>query len=228
MTDTTTQGSDIDRMPLKSMGLKPGMALQTRRLVAGATKKESQYYGAIEGKGVMVAPLGVDSSTELNAGEVCVVRGFTGQYEFSFLSKVLQTFEKPFVYALLAYPAQVDARKVRQSMRTRVSWPCNATLIGKPQEPALQVNLVDLSPFGAMIRSQAPFGAIGEALLLEIHAELDQSALQLVVRANICHNNRSNDDDGYLIGMAFTGLNPEDKQLLTHLTQSTAGQGVAS
>lgn len=45
----------------------------------------------------MSGPLGPEGvSTGLETGEVCIVRGFTGQYEFSFLSKVLQTFEKPF------------------------------------------------------------------------------------------------------------------------------------
>jgi hypothetical protein len=125
-----TETEQVLRMPLKSLGLKPGMALQTRRLVEGASKKESQYFGAIEGKGVMVGPLGADGArTELDEGEVCVVRGFTGQYEYSFLTKVLQTFEKPFAYALLAYPAQVDARKVRQSMRTKTSWPSKICLL---------------------------------------------------------------------------------------------------
>jgi hypothetical protein len=87
-------------MPLKALGLRTGMALQIRRLVEGTSKKESQFFGAIEGKGVMVGPLGSDSDqTGLEAGEICVVRGFTGQYEFSFVSKVLQAFEKPLVYA---------------------------------------------------------------------------------------------------------------------------------
>ena len=69
----------VNRMALKAVGLRAGMALQTRRLVEGATKKESQFFGAIEGKGVMVGPLGTDGvKLELEAGEVCVVRGFTG------------------------------------------------------------------------------------------------------------------------------------------------------
>lgn len=35
----------------------------------------------------MVGPLGPDGAkTGLEEGEICVVRGFTGQYEFSFLS----------------------------------------------------------------------------------------------------------------------------------------------
>ena len=220
MNDTETQTTDVEQLPLKSLGLKAGMALQTRRLVQGASKSESQYYGAIEGKGVMVAALGTEGATTgLNEGEICVVRGFTGQYEFSFLSKVLQTFEKPFVYALLAYPAKVDARKVRQSMRTRVSWPCSVVLEGSRQETAVSAVLVDLSPFGAMIRAQTPLGAIGHFLSIMIYAEIEQAALQLRIRAKICHNNRASEGDGYLVGMSFIELSDSDRQWLVRLSQ---------
>ncbi|MBP8184201.1 MAG: hypothetical protein KAX88_08875, partial [Rhodoferax sp.] len=84
MSQSDNASAAVSRLPLKALGLRAGMALQTRRLVEGASKKESQYFGAIESKGVMVGPLGPDGvKTELEEGEVCVVRGFTGQYEFS-------------------------------------------------------------------------------------------------------------------------------------------------
>ena len=71
MEPATNTNADVNKLPLKAMGLRPGMALQTRRLVEGASKKESQYFGAIEGKGVMVGPLGSEGTkTELVAGEV--------------------------------------------------------------------------------------------------------------------------------------------------------------
>lgn len=59
--DQTEAG--VSRMPLKALGLRTGMALQTRRLVEGASKKESQFFGAIESKGVMVGPLVPTGST---------------------------------------------------------------------------------------------------------------------------------------------------------------------
>ena len=130
MSHNEPSNNEFVKMPLKAMGLRPGMALQTKRLVEGAPKNEAQYFSAIEGKGVMLGPLGADSKdTGLLAGEVCIVRGFTGQHEFSFLSKVLQTFEQPFIYALIAYPEYVEARLVRQSLRIKTSWP---TKVKKP------------------------------------------------------------------------------------------------
>ncbi len=211
-------------MPLKALGLRTGMALQTRRLVEGASKKESQYFGAIESKGVMVGPLGADGvKTELEEGEICVVRGFTGQFEFSFLSKVLQTFQKPFAYALLAYPAQVDARLVRQSMRTRTSWPTTVQVPAKGEVPAtgtLEATLVDLSMQGAMIKTDSPLAAVGDAVKLSIVITFDNAPSQLNVSASICHNNRSPKDPFYYIGLAFANLTQQDKLLLNFATQT--------
>jgi hypothetical protein len=212
-------------MPLRALGLRPGMALQTRRLVEGATKKESQFYGAIEGKGVMVGPLGSEGSeTGLTEGEICVVRGFTGQYEFSFISKVLQTFEKPFVYVLLAYPLQVDARKVRQSMRTKTFWPCTVNLpkltSEVDQQNNMKVELVDLSTSGAMVKASSGLGSVGSTLVFNIAVTVDTTPVELSMNANICHNNKSVSDDVHYIGLAFSKLTQNDKLVLHFATQS--------
>ncbi len=222
--DSTAAAPNVNRLPLKSLGLRTGMALQTRRLVEGATKKEAQFFGAIEGKGVMVGPLGPDGvKTELDEGEVCVVRGFTGQYEFSFLSKVLQTFQKPFAYALLAYPAQVDATLVRQSMRTKTSWPTTVHVPPKngsadlgPQESSL----VDISLQGAMVKTSTPLATVGELVKLGLTVTFDNAPVQLSLSASICHNNRGANDPSYYIGLAFQNLTQHDKLVLHFVTQS--------
>ena len=217
--------SDVVQMHLKALSVRPGMALQTRRLVEGASKKESQFFGAIEGKGVMVGPLGSDGAqTGLEEGEVCVVRGFTGQYEFSFLSKVLQTFEKPFVYALLAYPAHVDARLVRQSMRVKSSLPTTVRLANKQNPSQIQtqdVALVDISVAGAMIKASSSLAAIGEVITACITASFDNVPTRLILEGKVCHNNKSATDDSYYIGMAFRNLTQHDKLVLHYVTQSS-------
>lgn len=230
--DTETASENVSRLPFKALGMRTGMALQTRRLVEGASKKESQFFGAIESKGVMVGPMGPDGvKTELEEGEVCVVRGFTGQYEFSFLSKVLQTFEKPFAYALLAYPAQVDARMVRQSMRTKTSWPTRITPpgAGGAVEPSCDVALLDLSLQGAMIEAPSPQGAIGDVINLRMDVRVDAAPAVLNVAARICHNNKSSNGTSHFIGVAFKDLTQQDKLLLHYLTQSAqAAQAAGS
>jgi c-di-GMP-binding flagellar brake protein YcgR len=215
--DQDDKPQEVNRLPLRALGLRTGMALQTRRLVEGASKKESQYFGAIESKGVMVGPMGADSEqTGLTEGEVCVVRGFTGQYEFSFLSKVLQTFEKPFVYALLAYPTQVDARLVRQSMRTKTSWPSWVVEPGGNRE----VTLVDISTAGAMIKAPASLAPIGGLLKLSMDVVVDGSPMQVTLEAKVCHNNKATSEEAYFIGMAFQNVTQQDKLVLFYLTQT--------
>ena len=212
---------EVSRLSLRALGLKPGMAMQTRRIVEGAKKKEAQYFGAIEGKGVMVGPLGSEGAkTGLVEGEVCVVRGFTGQYEYSFLTKVLQTFEKPFAYALLAYPAQVDARLVRQSMRIQCAWPCAVTVPHADGSLRTEdVTLVDLSVGGAMIKAASNLAAIGSSVSLRLAVQVEQSAMDLNLNASVCHNNRASYEDAFFIGMAFKGLSAQDKLVLSYLTQ---------
>jgi c-di-GMP-binding flagellar brake protein YcgR len=226
--DSAAATPDVSRLPLKSLGLRTGMALQTRRLAEGASKKEAQFYGAIEGKGVMVGPLGPDGvKTELDEGDICVVRGFTGQYEFSFLSKVLQTFQKPFAYALLAYPAQVDATLVRQSMRTKTSWPSTVHVPPKngnadigPQESTL----VDISLQGAMIKTSSGLATVGDMVTLGLTVTFDNAPVQLNLAATICHNNRGANDNAYYIGLAFKNLTQHDKLVLHFVTQSPQAQ----
>ena len=213
----------VARMPLKALGLRTGMALQSRRLVDGATKKECQYFGAIESKGVMVGPMGPDGvKTELDEGEVCVIRGFTGQYEFSFLSKVLQTFEKPFAYALLAYPAQVDARLVRQSMRVKKTFATRVELpaFAGTADAELEVTLIDISIQGAMVEASSGLAAIGEIITVIMDAEVDGAPAQLKVAARICHNNKAVGGTSFFVGLAFKDLTQQDKLLLHFLTQT--------
>lgn len=229
--DNTTEDSEaVSRLPLKALGLRTGMALQTRRLVEGASKKESQFFGAIENKGVMVGPIGSDGEeTGLTSGDICVVRGFTGQYEFSFLSKVLQTFEKPFIYALLAYPAQVDARLVRKSLRTKVSWPCMVELASGAAgaEPRkLAVTLIDLSLAGAMIKTETTLGSVGDLIGLYLEVTFEGESMPLKLSATICHSNKASYEAAFFVGMAFKGLSKQDKLVLHYGTQ--APQAMAS
>lgn len=207
----------VAQTSLKELGLRPGIALQVRRLVEGASKKEAQLFGAIENRGVMVGPQGVEGEDPgLTEGDVCIVRGFTGQHEFSFISKVLQTYDKPFVYALLAYPNQVDARLVRQSMRTKTRWPIS-TQAGDHHQEGL---LVDLSMQGAMVSTPLPVAAVGKVLSLTIQGLVEGELSPVTLKATVCHSHRAQDGDAHFTGMAFHGLTQQDKLVLSYLTQN--------
>ncbi len=215
-----TPQNNVQQITLKELGLRPGIALQVRRLVEGASKKEGQLFGAIESRGVMVGPQGPEGEdTGLTEGDVCIVRGFTGQHEFSFISKVLQTYEKPFVYALLAYPTQVDARQVRQSLRTKTSWPITVEL----GELRLDGQLLDISMQGAMISTPATTTAVGKTIDLHIGAVVEGEPTTLALKATVCHAHKATDGHTHFTGMAFYGLSQQDKLVLHYLTKTPQG-----
>lgn len=215
--ETGENPQNVVKLSLKALNLRPGIALQVRRLVEGASKTEAQLYGAIEKRGVMVGPQGPEGEeTGLREGEICIVRGFTGQHEFSFISKVLQTYVQPFVYALLAYPDTVDARQVRQSMRTRVSWPVSVTAGGR----TLPGTVVDLSPQGAMINTAEVTAAVGQIISLTIQADVEGTPTALLLKAAVCHASRAAPDESHITGLAFQALSQQDKLLLHYLTKA--------
>ncbi len=208
---------NVVKASLKELNLRPGIALQVRRLVEGASKTDAQLYGAIEKRGVMVGPQGPEGEeTGLREGEVCIVRGFTGQHEFSFVSKVLQTYVQPFVYALLAYPEVVDARQVRQSMRTRVSWPVSVAVGNR----TVSGTVVDLSPHGAMLSSPEATAAVGQIVTLSIEAQVEDTPTTLALKASVCHVSRTGTDESNITGVAFQGLSQQDKLVLHYLTKA--------
>lgn len=212
-----TPQNHVLQISLKELGLRPGIALQVRRLVEGATKKEGQLFGAIENRGVMVGPQGPEGEdTGLTEGDVCIVRGFTGQHEFSFISKVLQTYQKPFVYALLAYPTQVDARQVRQSLRTKTRWPVTV------QSGALDQDgqLLDISLQGAMVSTAEAVAAVGKTISINILTEVEGEPATLTLKAAVCHSHKAQDGTANFTGMAFQGLTQQDKLVLHYLTKT--------
>ncbi|MFN4003675.1 MAG: PilZ domain-containing protein [Hylemonella sp.] len=215
----TPASPDVVKASLKDIQVRPGIALQVRRLVEGASKTEAQLLGVVERRGLMVGPQGPEGEdTGLRAGEVCIVRGFTGQHEFSFIGKVLQTYTQPFVYALLTYPEQVDARQVRQSMRTRTSWPVTALASGQ----TVPGQLVDLSPQGAMIRTAAAVAPVGHYIQLQIHASVEGQPTTLQLRALVCHSGQAAEGADRFTGMAFEGVSPQDRLVLHYLTKTPA------
>ena len=154
------------------------------------------------------------------------LRGFTGQHEFSFLSKVLQTFEKPFAYALLLYPKQVDARQVRQSMRIVTSMPaqlCRSSPSTQATEPAHDVTLIDISMAGALVRASHSLSlVVGASVSLVFSVEFEESSIALTLSGAVCHSHAASGEENHLVGMVFTGLTQHDKLVLHYVTQTRA------
>lgn len=203
-------------LDLRSLRLRAGLALQVTQ--AGATaadpsQPDLQFLAAISGKGVMVGPAAeaaaagaAPPSLTLRPGQDVVVRGFTGQHDFCFTARVLQTFVDPFVYALLAYPAQVQARQVRQARRLGTALPAQVQAYGRPAGPA---TVVDLSPHGALLHTAQALGRPDDLVTLTLHAVVRDRRLDVLLHARIRHTQPAG-ADGQHTGVQFIGVQQQE------------------
>lgn len=215
---------EFTQVGLKTLKLRAGMFLQTQRMEKNSPNYEAQFLGVIEDKCLMVVPVGTFSiKTGMKSGETFIIRGFTGQYDFHFTSKVIQAFdftfrEPAFAYAVLSYPDSVEARKVRNSIRIRTSLPATATGIASRQ--AQPVTVLDLSADGSLVRSDESLGAIGDALSLEFSMGPDEALSYVVAVARVCHVHIG--DEGYLTGLLFENISTADRLMIREFVLASA------
>ena len=195
---------EFSQVSLKSLRLRPGMFLQALGIGEGARTYEMQYLGVIEGKCLMLVPIGFASlKFGMQAGDEYMIRGFTGQHDFHFTAKAIQAFDFTFktpayAYAVLTYPETVDARKVRNSLRIKTSLPANATPHGA--SIPVPVTVVDLSVDGALLHSATELGALGD--LVRVDFSIGDDTLLTLVR--VCHSTRA--EDGFFTGVLFENI----------------------
>ena len=211
----------IQTLTLKALRLRASQTLQIHSESAGASKEEVQFLAAIENKGVMVGPHSTNGvKNTLEPGAEYTVRGFNGQYDFSFTTRGIQIFEQPFVYAMLAYPDAVEARLVRRALRLKTTHP--AKVIQPDQPDPLEVTLIDVSRFGSMVHSPATLGMVGNFVDLSFLMEFEGDSVNLSIPSKICHSNKSTPDSGFNVGLAFQPASNSDKLLLHFLAQSSS------
>ena len=198
------------QVSLKSLKLRPGMFLQAEAVGENSRNYETQFLGVIEGKCLMIVPVGLFSlKFGMQAGETYVIRGFNGQHDFHFTATVIQAFDFTFrvpayAYAVLSYPEVVEARKVRNAMRIRTSLPGMAKPHGS--DTRQPVTLIDLSVDGALVRSPVVLGAIGDLVRLDFSLGSDIHVPHLATLARICHTNEHAGDEGFLTGFLFENI----------------------
>ncbi len=206
-------GSELFEANLRALRLRPGLYVQIHGMAEGAPVHEAQFIAAIEGKGVMLTPSGMDSlKTEIVIGDEYRILGFTGQTDFSFKAQALNVFQAPFAHVLFAYPASAQARKVRKMMRMKTALPATISPSGK-QAP-VEVSIIDISAAGAMILSPRSLGVIGGLLDLSFPIRFDDVNATMNIVTKLRHSNHT-DNEGRRIGLSFENLSQEHKLLLS-------------
>ena len=217
-TDTSIKAQHV-RAPFASLDLKPGMVMQTQRLIEGAPKQESQYFGVIAGQGVMVRPVGETTPRSLlSPGDICMVRGFSGRYEYSFLSEVLQIAQEPCTYAVLSHPPYVEARTVRQSLRAKAAWPTRVKPAGAARWNV--VEMVDIGTGGAMVQSESLKAQVGGQVDVQLQLMVEHQALTLQLQAMVKHTSPSPLGKARFFGLEFIAPSTQDFLALYYVTQS--------
>ncbi|MBT9567929.1 MAG: PilZ domain-containing protein [Thiobacillus sp.] len=206
-------GGDALEVGLKTLRLRPGIVLDIRRMGDDGPATGAKFIAAIEGKGVMLAPSGMDShKTDIVVGDAYLVQGFTGQTDFSFTAPALNVFKAPFAHALFAYPEVVLAKQVRKSMRLKTALP--ATISAYGQNKPLEVSIVDLSVDGAMIASPEFLGGVGSLFDLVFPVKYDDVDIRLDIVAKLRHRIGNDTGEGR-IGFSFENVSREHKLLLS-------------
>jgi hypothetical protein len=217
-TDTRIKAQHV-RASFTSLDLKPGMAMQTQRLIEGAPKQESQYFGVIAGQGVMVRPIGETTPRSLlSPGDICMVRGFSGRYEYSFLSEVLHIAQEPCTYAVLSHPPYVEARTVRQSLRAKAAWPTRVKPAGAARWNV--VDMVDIGTGGAMVQSESLTVSVGALVDVQLELMVEHQALTLQLQAMVKHSSPSPLGKARFFGLEFMAPSTQDFLALYYVTQS--------
>lgn len=213
------QPAVAETVTLRTLRLRPGMFLQAHPPATPGKLTEARFCAAIEGKGLMVVPLheGAVGSEWRELGEL-VLKGFTGQYDFRFETRVLGSFSVPFAYVLLAWPERVEARRVRNALRIATSLPAMAW--GRDPASTVPARVLDLSHAGAMLDLGSPLGGTGERVGLSLQLPLEGGAQALELGGQICHRGDGAAGPGTRIGVAFEGVSRTERALLQNFTLS--------
>lgn len=218
MSDGSTEVSQVS---FESLKLRPGSSLKIQHSAPGSPSGEVQLLAAVKGQNVMVALKGESGvKTGLEAGKDYIIRGFSGQHDFSFSSHVTQLFTAPFPYAMLTYPGSVQAKVVRKAVRAKTALPGIVSPHGK--DLSLNVNVADLSVAGAMLDAPAPLGNPGEIVNLALEVEFEGNKIKLGLSAQIRYVNKSDVASGYSIGIEFKEITQNDKLVLHYVAQAYA------
>lgn len=212
-------------LPLRNLKLRPGMSIQVDRVEPGSARKELQFLASLSNKGVMVGPHGASGpGTEgsalkdmgLKKGDDVVVRGFTGQYDFAFESRVTQIFTEPFVYALLNPPAEVQALQVRQALRMKTTWPAQVLCAGA--SAPVDTTILDLSVAGAMVKTFEALGNINNTVKLSLSVKVENKRTDMLLAARICYSLPAADGQGFQTGLQFMELTQNEWLALHYLS----------
>lgn len=217
--------SGVGPTPLgfRQLRLRPKTLVQLSARGDSAVAEDWLFAAAIEGRGLMLAPLPGRKMTPLAKDANFLVQGFTGQYDFRFEAGLLGVFEVPFHYALLGWPDRVDGRLVRQALRVPTLLPATLAAGEGPGGAGQRASIVDLSAAGALVETATSIGDVGTPARLVFTVEAEGERLQITAHAAVCHRRTLDHPVRERIGLSFRALpKPERLMLSLYLAKMAA------
>lgn len=196
----------------EAMRLHPGALLQIKSSTGDVTHSV-RYIGAISGKSVLTTlPIVNGKNILVQAGQMYVIRGFTGKFAFAFETPIIMARIQPFPYIHFAYPQAINSKTVRNSLRVKANLP--ATVTPKNNSQPVAVVMLDLSATGSMVDSAMPLGEIGDAVKLVFSAAFDNITADLNVSAIIRSLHKTETGESLRTGLEFENVAHNDNLIL--------------
>lgn len=226
MTSSTSAAeARTQEVEFEQMNLQVGGRIQ---LITHRRLKPIQHFSTVIGwvkdeYMIVKVPLENGAPVSLAEADKLTIRVFSGVNVCAFSTVVLRVFDRPLLYAHVAFPAQIQGTSLRTAMRVRVDIPAQLDCADGLKA---DVFLVNLSVSGALIESESPLPTGGSkvALSFTLLAPPDNRQVLVKTAAQVRNTNaikRAAPDrpqQVHTYGVQFSGLDPTHYTLLQNLT----------
>ena len=153
----------------------------------------------------------------IRENEQVLLRAFTGQNAFAFHSTIVKIVHVPYTYIHLTFPNQVQAVRVRSSVRHGVHLPITVTVAGGAE--GVEGYMLNIGMNGALISLSKPL-TDENMIRIILQFELYDAQASLELQAMVRSSKEAADEHGatwYEFGVEFQELQPSDRLTLGSL-----------
>jgi len=207
----------------EQMNLQVGGRIQ---LLTHRTLRPIQHFSTVIGwvrdeYMIVKIPMENGAPIALLEGDKLTVRVFSGVNVCAFSTVVLRVFQRPLLYAHVAFPTIIQGTSLRTAMRVKVEIPAQLTRTDGSQA---SVFLTNLSVSGALIESSQPLARETETVGLNFTLLSAPGQHQVRVNTQALVRNvsvaasPSGTEEVFSYGVQFSNLDPVHFTMLQNLT----------
>ncbi|BBB26476.1 flagellar brake protein [Amphritea japonica] len=206
--------------PLSELRLQIGEPVRVE-IRSPRARFTAKLLGYSENNGLMISAPSIKSgaSSLINEGNIASLRLVSGNRICNFSCKILKQYDQPFGYWVLAYPEQIEQKRIREHSRITVRLSCS---IDDYDEMAEREGLpagalcIDISPGGVCLQLPRSLGTAGDRFYLTTRlaiANIDQVLLVPIELRNV-HSTSVESGSVYNHGFKFFDLDEDTRLIL--------------